>query len=162
MKPYNSNLTPNPRRVRIVLAEKGGSIPRVEVDLAKLEHKTPEFSALNSFQTIPILELDGGTGIAESIAIWRYIESLWPEPNLFDRARAGDDRDVAAPARIAPPAADFAGVAPHPSAHGGNGDPAGSRLGDGQPAKGVHAMAIVDEGSPTGRSSPATASPSRT
>ena len=45
MKLYNSNLAPNPRRVRIFLAEKGVSIPRVEVDLAKLEHKTPEFSA---------------------------------------------------------------------------------------------------------------------
>jgi glutathione S-transferase len=83
MKLYNSNLAPNPRRVRIVLAEKGVSIPRVEVDLGKLEHKRPEFSALNPFQTIPILELDDGTRIAESIAICRYIEALWPEPNLF-------------------------------------------------------------------------------
>jgi glutathione S-transferase len=83
MKLYNSNLAPNPRRVRIVLAEKGVSIPRVEVDLGKLEHKAPEFSALNPFQTIPILELDDGTRIAESIAICRYIEALWPAPNLF-------------------------------------------------------------------------------
>jgi glutathione S-transferase len=83
MKLYNSNLAPNPRRVRIVLAEKGVSIPRVEVDLGKLEHKTLEFSKLNPFQTIPILELDDGTRIAESIAICRYIEALWPEPNLF-------------------------------------------------------------------------------
>lgn len=83
MKLYNSNLAPNPRRVRIVLAEKGVSIPRVEVDLGKLEHKTREFKALNPFQTIPILELDDGTRIAESIAICRYIEALWPEPNLF-------------------------------------------------------------------------------
>ena len=83
MRLYNSNLAPNPRRVRIVLAEKGVSIPRVEVDLGKLEHKTPEFAGLNPFQTIPILELDDGTRIAESIAICRYIEALWPEPNLF-------------------------------------------------------------------------------
>ena len=83
MRLYNSNLAPNPRRVRIVLAEKGVSIPRVEVDLGKLEHKTPEFAALNPFQTIPILELDDGTRIAELIAICRYIEALWPEPNLF-------------------------------------------------------------------------------
>jgi glutathione S-transferase len=69
--------------VRIFLAEKGVSIPRVEVDLGKLEHKRPEFSALNPFQTIPILELDDGTKIAETIAICRYIEALWPEPNLF-------------------------------------------------------------------------------
>ena len=83
MKLYNSNLAPNPRRVRIFLAEKGVSIPRVEVDLGKLEHKKPEFAALNPFQTIPVLELDDGTRIAESIAICRYIEALWPEPNLF-------------------------------------------------------------------------------
>jgi glutathione S-transferase len=83
MKLYNSNLAPNPRRVRIFLAEKGVKIPRIEVDLAKLEHKAAEFSALNPFQTIPILELDDGTRIAESIAICRYIEELWPEPNLF-------------------------------------------------------------------------------
>jgi glutathione S-transferase len=83
MKLYNSNLAPSPRRVRIFLAEKAISIPRVEVDLGKLEHKAPEFLALNPFQTIPILELDDGTRIAESIAICRYIEALWPEPNLF-------------------------------------------------------------------------------
>src|SRR5579863_2537505 len=83
MKLYNSNLAPNPRRVRVFLAEKGVSIPRVEVDLGKLEHKAPEFTALNPFQTIPVLELDDGTRIAESVAICRYIEALWPEPNLF-------------------------------------------------------------------------------
>jgi glutathione S-transferase len=83
LKLFNSNSAPNPRRVRIFLAEKGVSIPTVDVDLAKLEHKTPDFSALNPFQTIPTLELDDGTVISESIAICRYIEELHPEPNLF-------------------------------------------------------------------------------
>jgi glutathione S-transferase len=83
MKLYNSDRAPSPRRVRIFLAEKAVSIPRVEVDLAKLEHKTPKFSALNPFETIPILELDDGTRIAETIAICRYIEAVWPAPNLF-------------------------------------------------------------------------------
>jgi glutathione S-transferase len=83
MKLYNSDRAPSPRRVRIFLAEKGVLIPRVAVDLGKLEHKTAEFSALNPFETIPILELDDGTKIAETIAICRYIEALWPEPNLF-------------------------------------------------------------------------------
>ena len=83
MKLYNSNFAPNPRRVRIFLAEKGVSIARTEVDLGKLEHKTPEFSTLNPFQTIPALELDDGTVICESIAICRYIEELHPDPNLF-------------------------------------------------------------------------------
>src|ERR1700750_2375183 len=83
MKLHNSNLAPSPRRVRIFLSEKGVSIPRREVALGKPEHQKPEFSALNPFRTIPILELDDGTRIAESIAICRYIEALWPEPNLF-------------------------------------------------------------------------------
>src|SRR3984957_15985441 len=83
MKLYNSDREPSARRVRIFLAEKGVSIPCVEVKLAKLDHKTPEFSALNPFETIPILELDDGTRIAETIAICLYIEALWPEPNLF-------------------------------------------------------------------------------
>src|SRR5271155_1621187 len=83
MKLYNSNRAPSPRRVRVFLAEKRVSIPCVEVDLATLDHKTQEFRALNPFETIPILELDDGTRIAETIAICRYIEALWPEPNLF-------------------------------------------------------------------------------
>ena len=83
MQLYNSNLAPSPRRVRIFLAEKGVSIPQVEVDLAKLDHKTAEFLALNPFETIPVLELDDGTRIAETVAICRYIEAMWPEPNLF-------------------------------------------------------------------------------
>ena len=100
MKLYNSNLAPNPRRVRVFLAEKGVAIPRVEVDLAKLEQKTPEFSALNPFQTIPVLELDDGTRIAEfdrDLPLHRGIVA-GAEPVRLNRARAGDDRDVAAPA----------------------------------------------------------------
>jgi len=83
MKLYNSKVAPNPRRVRIFLSEKGVSIPPVEVDLATLEHKTAEFSAINPFQVIPALELEDGTVIGESTAICRYIEELHPEPNLF-------------------------------------------------------------------------------
>src|ERR1700750_878371 len=83
MKLHNSNLAPSPRRVRIFLSEKGVSIPRREVALGKPEHQKPEFSGLNPFETIPVLELDDGTRIAESIAICRYIEAIWPAPNLF-------------------------------------------------------------------------------
>jgi glutathione S-transferase len=83
LKLYSSNLAPNPRRVRVFLAEKGVKIPTVEVDLAKLEHKTQAFSAISPFQVIPALELDNGVIISESIAICRYIEELHPEPNLF-------------------------------------------------------------------------------
>jgi glutathione S-transferase len=83
MKLYNSNVAPNPRRVRIFLAEKGVAIPMVDVDLARLEQKSAAFSALNPFQRIPALELDDGTVISESVAICRYIEELHPDPPLF-------------------------------------------------------------------------------
>jgi glutathione S-transferase len=83
MKLYNSNLAPNPRRVRIFLAEKGVAVAMVDVDLARLEQKSEAFSALNPFQRIPALELDDGTVIAESVAICRYIEELHPDPPLF-------------------------------------------------------------------------------
>jgi len=80
---FNSNSAPSPRRVRIFLAEKGVSIERVEVDLAKLDHKQEGFAKLNPFHTIPLLELDDGVVLSETIAICRYMEELHPEPNLF-------------------------------------------------------------------------------
>ena len=92
MKLYNSPFAPNPRRVRIFLAEKNLSVSMVDVDLARLEQKSDDFSALNPFQTIPVLELDDGETLCESIAICRYFEELQPDPPLFgvgplDRAR---------------------------------------------------------------------------
>ena len=83
MKLYNSRLAPNPRRVRIFLAEKGVSVPMVELDLARLDQKTEDYSAVNPFQTVPALELDDGEVISETVAICRYFEELHPEPNLF-------------------------------------------------------------------------------
>src|SRR5271157_3108721 len=131
LKLYNSNFAPNPRRVRIFLAEKGVAIPRIEVDLAKLEYKTAEFSAVNPFQVIPALELDDGTGIGESIAICRYVEELHPGPNPVwrDADRARDGRDVAAPGGVAPSAADRPGLPSYPPPHGENGGASGGRLG---------------------------------
>jgi glutathione S-transferase len=83
MKLYNARFAPNARRVRIFLREKGLSLEMVEVDLAKLEQKSPSYSSLNPFQRVPALELDDGTVICESIAICRYLEELHPEPPLF-------------------------------------------------------------------------------
>jgi len=74
---------PNPRRVRIFLAEKGVTIPTEPVDLGALEHLSPAFSAINPMQRLPALVLDDGTVLAESIAICRYIEALHPSPPLF-------------------------------------------------------------------------------
>jgi glutathione S-transferase len=83
MKLYDSKLAPNARRVRIFLAEKGMSVPMVDMDLARLDQKTTAFSVLNPFQTVPVLELDDGEVLSESAAICRYFEELRPEPPLF-------------------------------------------------------------------------------
>jgi glutathione S-transferase len=85
MKLYDSGRAPNPRRVRIFLAEKGIGIPAQQVDLAAQEQKSAAFTALNPLQRVPVLALDDGTVIAESIAICRYFERLRPEPALFGR-----------------------------------------------------------------------------
>src|SRR5215475_15227070 len=85
MKLYDGGRTPNPRRVRIFLSEKGMSVPIERIDLAALEHKSAEFTALNPLQRVPVLLLEDGTVITESIAICRYFEGLRPEPALFGR-----------------------------------------------------------------------------
>ena len=74
---------PNPRRVRMFLAEKGIDLPETNVDMMKREHKSPEFRAKNSMGQLPALELDDGTCISETVAICRYFEETNPEPPLF-------------------------------------------------------------------------------
>ncbi len=91
MKLYDCGPAPNPRRVRVFLAEKGVEIPSVQVDLAKAEHKQPEFLAKNSMGAVPVLELDDGSYLSETVAICRYIEGLHPEPCLM----GGDARSAA-------------------------------------------------------------------
>jgi glutathione S-transferase len=83
MKLYDSKMAPNPRRTRIFLAEKGISVPTEQVDMMTMQHKTPEYTAINPFQRMPSLILDDGTIITESVAICRYFEVLQPEPPLF-------------------------------------------------------------------------------
>jgi glutathione S-transferase len=83
MKLYSASRAPNPRRVLIYLAEKGLNIPIEEVDIGALEQKSDAFTALNPFQRTPVLVLDDGMAICESIAICRYFEELHPEPPLF-------------------------------------------------------------------------------
>ena len=75
----------SPRRVRIFLAEKGISIERREVDAAGGANATPDFLRLNPLGKLPVLELDDGTSIAESLAICRYLEALYPDPPLMGR-----------------------------------------------------------------------------
>jgi glutathione S-transferase len=74
---------PNPRRVRIFLAEKGIDLPETFVDMRKREHKSPEYREKNSLGQIPTLVLDDGTAISETVAICRYFEELQPEPSMF-------------------------------------------------------------------------------
>jgi glutathione S-transferase len=83
MKLYDAGRAPNPRRTRIFLAEKGISVPSEQVDMMAMQHKTPEYTAINPLQRMPALVLDDGTVITESIAICRYFEALQPEPPLF-------------------------------------------------------------------------------
>src|SRR5580658_6783661 len=85
MKLYDGGRAPNPRRVRIFLAEKGVNIPTEQVDLGKLQQRSDAYTAVNPMQRVPALVLDDGTLIAESIAICRYFEALNPEPPLFGR-----------------------------------------------------------------------------
>jgi glutathione S-transferase len=85
MKLYDTPLAPNPRRVRVFLAEKGVDIPKVTIDLGKMEQKSESYAAVNPRQRTPALELDDGSVLCESVAICRYIEALHPEPNLFGR-----------------------------------------------------------------------------
>ncbi|NCQ63623.1 MAG: glutathione S-transferase family protein [Alphaproteobacteria bacterium] len=81
---YDSpNPAPNPRRVRIFAAEKGIDLPRREVSIPQREQKAPDYLEKNPRGQTPILELDDGTVIAESVAIMRYLEALHPEPPLF-------------------------------------------------------------------------------
>lgn len=86
MRLFDSRRAPNPRRVRWVMAEKRiDDIEIVEIDVFKGEHRTPEYLARAGLANVPALELDDGTTITESVAICRYLESLYPEPNLFGR-----------------------------------------------------------------------------
>ena len=83
MKLYDGGRAPNPRRVTVFLAEKGIEVEKVPVDMGQLGHKSEEVTRLNPLQRLPVLELDDGTAISETVAICRYFEELHPEPPLM-------------------------------------------------------------------------------
>jgi glutathione S-transferase len=83
MKILDEKRAPNPRRVRVFLAEKGIHVPFELVEIMAGAHKQPEFAKLNPIQRVPVLILNDGTAISESIAICRYFEAIQPEPRLF-------------------------------------------------------------------------------
>ena len=82
MKLYESP-SPNARRVQVFMAEKGIDCERVPVDIRAGENISAEYLAKNPGGRVPMLELDDGTFLSESVAICRYLEGLHPEPNLF-------------------------------------------------------------------------------
>lgn len=88
---YDTPRAPNPRRVRMFLAEKGVPVPIREIDLMALEHKGDDYARINPLMRVPALVLDDGEVLTESVSICRYIETLYPEPNLFGR----DGREAA-------------------------------------------------------------------
>jgi glutathione S-transferase len=86
MKLYDAPIAPNPRRVRWVMAEKGiTDIEVIQVSIPESEHKQPAYLAKAGVPQLPMLEMDDGVAVTESIAICRYLESRYPEPNLFGR-----------------------------------------------------------------------------
>src|SRR5580700_4576177 len=83
LKLYHSTSSPNSRRVRIFLAEKGLTVPLVTVDLAKGEQHSDAYRAINPRRAVPTLVLKDGTAIGEVLAIWRYLEEIYPTPPLM-------------------------------------------------------------------------------
>src|ERR1700726_1898215 len=83
LKLYHSVTSPNSRRVRIFLAEKGVSLPLVAVDLAKGEQHAEAYRAINPRRVVPTLVLKDGTAVGEVLAIWRYLEEIAPNPPLL-------------------------------------------------------------------------------
>lgn len=93
MKLHTFATAPNPRRVHVYLAEKGIDVPCEHVDIMKRANRAPEFvENVDAMGRVPVLELDDGTHIAESVAICRYFEALHPEPPLFGRTPAEQGR----------------------------------------------------------------------
>ena len=92
MKLFDGGKAPNPRRVRVFLAEKGIEVPLAPVDMGAMGHRAPEIAERNPLRRLPVLELDDGTIITESVAICRYFEETNPEPPLFGTGALGRAR----------------------------------------------------------------------
>ena len=95
MRFYDCKTAPSPRRARIFIAEKGIEIETVEVDLRSGEHLKEEFVALNAHATVPVLQLEDGTCLSSTTAIWHYLDAVHPDPPLMgaspiERGRVAD------------------------------------------------------------------------
>ncbi len=82
MKFYDCRTAPSPRRVRMLIAEKGITLDTVQVDLAGGEHLGEAFGAINPLRTVPVLVLDDGTRLLDSNSISIYLDETFPGPNL--------------------------------------------------------------------------------
>ncbi|MCO5147457.1 MAG: glutathione S-transferase [Aquamicrobium sp.] len=89
MRLFDGGKAPNPRRVRVFLAEKGIEVPLAPVDMGAMGHRAPEVADRNPLRRLPVLELDDGTVITESVAICRYFEEVRPAPPLFGTGAVG-------------------------------------------------------------------------
>ena len=89
MKLHEATAAPNCRRVRVFLAEKGIQVPLQPVDIANMENRKSPYLDRNPMGGVPMLELDDGTVIAESVAICRYFEELHPDPPLMGTSPLG-------------------------------------------------------------------------
>jgi len=78
-----TSIGPNPRAVVLFAAEKGISLPTVEVDLRGGENRRPPYSETNPAGQTPALELDDGSLLTEIVAICEYLEETHPEPALI-------------------------------------------------------------------------------
>lgn len=85
MKLYEFNPFPNPRRARMFIAEKNIDIECIQINVLKGEHRQAAYTAKNPSATVPCLELDDGTIIAECVAISHYLEAAYPEPALLGK-----------------------------------------------------------------------------
>jgi glutathione S-transferase len=85
MKILDEKRAPNPRRVRVFLAEKGIHVPFEQVDIMSSARKSADFAKVNPVQRVPVLILDDGSAISESMAICRYFEAIQPDPPLFGK-----------------------------------------------------------------------------
>src|SRR5271163_4426286 len=83
LKLYHARASPNSRRVRIFIAEKGIAVPLMAVDLGKGEQHGEAYRSINTRRVVPTLVLEDGTAIGEVLAIWRYVEATYPERPLL-------------------------------------------------------------------------------
>ncbi len=90
MKIIEDKRAPNPRRVRIFAAEKGLAPVYEQIDITRKDHKSEAFLAMNPFAGVPVMQLDDGTVISETVAICRYMEAMKPEPALLGQGARGE------------------------------------------------------------------------